>query len=452
MQANHPTYLTAHCFDLKCNFLADIDGSGAISKDEALLCARMSETVFRALTGGPSVSKTSPIIVGRKIIDSLFRIFDDDKDGKIQASELASILSSWIGTILNLAVETLDLIEDLLFDDAVKTAALQIGMGLEMFPKDGSGSIIVDQALKTLLDNLPDQASAAVVSQVNMGTQQATRMAQSFVPDIDARFKTTTKLYDGLIARLDSMAVNGQLSKDVAVEAMTPVCCEIIENFLSLEVVSRAKAQPMEGVNSMLEQTVPFSVPPNLLDDLINTIVISLRTFFRSGGLKQFLQAFFDLLDVNRDGVLSKEEMKNLADATSLLFKVCPILPVLHLPCVSSSFVRLFVRFCAPDPSFTSSTLSSLTTICHSSDKGQEGHSNHRVTSNRPGRRRSGSRRGCGTGSPRRPGRTSTSWTRTRTASSARPSSRPSCARRSASPSPSRPPHCSPSGRSCSPR
>ena len=283
----------------------------------------MAETLTKMGNGPQDKSKLNPVIAGRKMIESMFRIFDDDKDGNIQSSELASMFSSWIGTIMNLIVETLDIVEDLLFDDAVKTAAFQAGIGLEMLTnlKDSDGNINIDQALQTILQNVPDRASSMIASQVTSTTEQAKQMTQTFVPDIDERFKTTTRLYDGLMARLDSMAINGELSKEVAVESMAPVCCDIIENFLSLEVVSKAKAQPMESLNQMTEG-MPFQARPNLADDLANTVVISLRTFFRSGGLKKFLETFVDLLDVNGDGKLSKEEIKNLADASSLLFTV----------------------------------------------------------------------------------------------------------------------------------
>ena len=303
--------------------LADVDGSGTISKEEVLLCSRMAKTAFEMADGEDS-SKPNLIIAGRQILDSVFRIFDEDKDGKIQTTELASILSSWINTIFTLISEVLDLIEELIFDEAVKTAALQIGMNLEILPKDSDGNIIIEDALKSLFADMPDQASDAVASQVNQTTQMAKDQARSFAPDIDTRFEATTALYNGLLSRLDAMAINGKLSKDRCVEVMTPVFCDMIENFLSLDVVSQAKAQPLSMMNSAVKSMTPIKsgIPTNLCDDLINTVVVSLRSFFRGGGLKQFVQTFFDLLDVNNDGAMSKEEIRNLGDATRLLFQV----------------------------------------------------------------------------------------------------------------------------------
>jgi hypothetical protein len=172
-----------------------------------------------------------------------------------------------------------------------------------------------------------------VVSQVNQTTDMAKDQARSLVPDIDARFTATTALYDGLLSRLNSMAISGQISKDRCVEVMTPVICEIIENYLSLDLVSQAKAQfkeqtgmehPLSKPNMDLKTYTPIKagIPVNLFDDLVNTVIVSLRSFFRGGGLKQFVQAFFDLLDVNNDGAMSKEEFTNLGDATRLLFQV----------------------------------------------------------------------------------------------------------------------------------
>jgi hypothetical protein len=400
----------------------------------------MAETLTKIGHGPNNKSKLNPVIAGRKMTESMFRIFDDDKDGNIQSSELASMFSSWIGTIMNLIVETLDIVEDLLFDDAVKTAAFQAGMGLEMFPKDGDGNINIDQALQTILQNVPDQASSMIASQVTSTTEQAKQMTQTFVPDIDERFKTTTRLYDGLMARLDSMAVNGELSKEVAVESMAPVCCDIIENFLSLEVVSKAKAQPMESLNQMTEG-MPFQARPNLADDLANTVVISLRTFFRSGGLKKFLETFVDLLDVNGDGKLSKEEIKNLADASSLLFTVTSSFPALSVVCgarrVACALMRRFMLLSRVN---AVSSVTRLSVQALSSRATPYRHHVRTLTSLRsteglkfhcaPRRAgRSGRRRGCATASRRRQRRTWPSWTPTRTASSARPSSGPLCAR-----------------------
>jgi Ca2+-binding EF-hand superfamily protein len=304
-------------------FLADVDGSGTISKEEILLCARMAKTMFE-MGRGRGGQKPNLIIAGRQILESVFRIFDEDKDGKIQTTELASIFGSWINTIFTLIAEVLDLTEELIFDDAVKTAALQVGMNLEILPKDSNGNIIIEDALKSLFSDMPDRASSQVASQVNQTTQMVKDQARSYAPDIDTRFTAATAMYDGLLSRLDSMAINGELSKDRCVEVMTPVFCDMVENFLSLEVVSQAKAEPLSMMDSAVKSMTPIKsgIPINLCDDLINTVVVSLRSFFRGGGLKQFVQTFFDLLDVNNDGVMSKEEIKNLGDATSLLFQV----------------------------------------------------------------------------------------------------------------------------------
>jgi hypothetical protein len=299
----------------------------------------MAKTLFMMGNYGGHSSKPNPILAGRQVLESLFRIFDDDKDGKIQTAELASILASWISTIFTLIGDVLDLTEELMFDDAVKTAALQVGMNLDMLPKDSNGNIIIEDALKSLLAEMPDQASETVVSQVNQTTDMVKNQARILVPDIDARFTATTALYDGLLNRLDAMAISGQISKDQCVEIMTPFFCDIIENYLSLDLVSQAKAQhkeetglehPLVKPNSDLKQYIHFQegIPFNLFDDLVNTVVLSLRSFFRGGGLKQFVQAFVDLLDVNNDGTMSKEEITNLGDATRLLFQVrSPPLP-----------------------------------------------------------------------------------------------------------------------------
>ncbi len=69
-------------------------------------------------------------------------------------------------------------------------------MNLEILPKGSSGNIIIDDALKSLFSEMPDQASEAVASQVNQMTDMVKDQARSSVPDIDARFTATTALYD----------------------------------------------------------------------------------------------------------------------------------------------------------------------------------------------------------------------------------------------------------------
>jgi hypothetical protein len=58
-------------------FWSDIDGSGSISKQEVMVCAQIAKSLmelYRSDFGGSK--KANPILMGRKVLAAIFRIFD----------------------------------------------------------------------------------------------------------------------------------------------------------------------------------------------------------------------------------------------------------------------------------------------------------------------------------------------------------------------------------------
>jgi hypothetical protein len=292
-----------------------------------------------------------------KAFEPIFRLFYKAINGEFQATELASAFGSSIDKLFTLIGEVLDLTEELIIEDAVKTTATLIWEMLEtILPTDSNGNIIIEDAPEMLFSDEPEKFFAEMTFEVNQNTQMFKDQVRSFAPDIDARFRATTAIYDVLLSRLDSMAIDRQLSKDRCVEAMTTVFCDMIENLLpapsratqcSHTTHLRLRRGASGDRGSPQIEDLPFATPPTSpvtgasSIDRIHAAVGSLRSFFRGGGLKNFVQNFFDIFDVNNDGIMSKEEIKTLDEATSLLFQVrwpCLLvhgafhMPRLHMP------------------------------------------------------------------------------------------------------------------------
>jgi hypothetical protein len=56
--------------------VADIDGSGSISRQEVMVCAQIVKSFMELHGGGFGNKKPNPILMGRKVLAAIFRIFD----------------------------------------------------------------------------------------------------------------------------------------------------------------------------------------------------------------------------------------------------------------------------------------------------------------------------------------------------------------------------------------
>jgi Ca2+-binding EF-hand superfamily protein len=304
----------------------DIDSSGSISRQEVVAFAQIvkSAAEFAGNNFGGSTKK-NPVLTARKILASIFRVFDENNNGNIEAVELSNIISSWIVTVMNLTTDVLALIEDLIKSAAVKKAALEIGMGLRSVSQtDDSGTINVDQTLENLLDQMPDEAPEAIASAATGGWTTLKEELKELIPDIDDHTKKAIDKFNALIEKFKADAEKAEISKDKIVNQATVVFCEIIELFLSVDAMARSMNRPLDLFNQLLVEATPITegISKQLSAELLDSFVSHLQSFLRGGGLNQTLQTLFDLVDVNNNQLWSKQELFNLGNMLSLLTQV----------------------------------------------------------------------------------------------------------------------------------
>jgi Ca2+-binding EF-hand superfamily protein len=305
---------------------ADIDFSGSISRQEVIAFVQIWKTV-KEMTGNAmdTDTKKNPVLTGRKVLASIFRVFDENENGSIEAIELSNIISSWIITIMNLGTDVVALFEDFITADAVKKAALEIGMGLRSVSQtDDSGTIDVDKTLTNLLDSMPDEAPQDLASSVRDHWYRIEREFQPLIPDMDAKTEKAMDKFNALLEKLNSDAEKAEISKESIVQQGTVVFCEIIELFLSVDVIDGWRNGPLRFLNRMLVDETPLTegISEQLSAELLDNLVSHLRHFFRNGGLNQTLQTLFDVIDVNNNQKMSKSELTNLGNMLLLITQV----------------------------------------------------------------------------------------------------------------------------------
>ena len=307
---------------------ADIDGSGSISKQEIIAFAQIFKSVME-LSGNSygSSSKKNPVMTARKILSSIFRVFDENGNGNIEAIELSSIISSWIITVMNLGTDTITMLEDMIKGEAVKKAALELGMGLQSVSKSGS-DINVDQTLKSLLESMPDEAPQTVAEGLTSSFTVLKEEIKVVVPDLEQRNSKALDKYNTLVKAFTSEAESKKIPKDSIVKRSSEVFCDIIDIYLATDVLARGVDRPLTLLNNFLKDSTPISegIARQYSVELLDSLVSHLRSFFRSGGLQQTLLTFFDLIDVNNDAEWSKQELANLANIMSIITQACTAL------------------------------------------------------------------------------------------------------------------------------
>ena len=306
-------------------FLPDIDSSGSISRQEVSAFAQIVKSVMELSGNGFGNSKRNPVMTARKILASIFRVFDDNGNGNIEAEELERIVGSWITTIFNLGTDFVAMIEDIIKADAVKKAALQIGLGLQSIARSGdSDSIDIEKTLQSILESMPDEAPQAIASTVTGSWTNAKGEIKYLVPDIDERSKRATDKYNQLIQKFQADAEKAEIKKADIVAQSTVVFCEIIELFLSTDVLARTVSRPLDLLNEFFLEKTPITegVSKQLSAELLDSLVSHLRQFFRGGGLDQTLKTFFDLFDVNNNQSWSRQELTDLGNISSLITRV----------------------------------------------------------------------------------------------------------------------------------
>jgi hypothetical protein len=278
---------------------ADIDRSGTITEDEFVSFARL----MKAMADSRNTDSSQ---INEIVVEYIFRIFDEDNNGQIEADEFESCFSSWIQSIYELFEVLLNLAEMFLFENVISDVVSAIE-GSEDFPRDYAGNIIVDDILHRVAAEAPDNGPATP--------------NYEHIPWIKPKIRSAYLMLSALQKKMCGLD-SDELSELQFTNVLTPVLCDIFEIFLSLS--PSIKKEISDDLNASFESAHKVEIPPHLLHDLICSPVDSLRAFLRNGGLDQVLERLFGVLDACDEGGLSSSQ---LASALELFFEVRKLPP-----------------------------------------------------------------------------------------------------------------------------
>lgn len=284
----------------------DVDGSGAISKEEMCMA-------FGSMVGGENGGPNKKILV-----DSIFRIVDENQNGSIEAIEVQPFMTEVITAMAKLFMALFaELEEDL--KGGLKKKVLNIfnetfsemceeaqseGVG------DGSASLDHDalkakwvEAFKEIKESASE--SESMVEELSEGA--------SMVPA--GIFKKWDLFLDTFRAKVAESGSDSLPIKEVATlmqKAFVPAITAFatpanIELGIPMVASMAADDEMTEFVEAMGNMGV--------IGDLTNTISGVANSYFKGGGMKRFCEAILNFMDFNNDGDLSVAELTTLYDA-----------------------------------------------------------------------------------------------------------------------------------------
>jgi hypothetical protein len=161
-------------------------------------------------------------------------------------------------TILNFGTDLVAMVEDMVKTEAVRKASFDLSRQLQLFAEAEGATINVDETLRRMLQAVPDEASEGVTSSLSSYSGFLRAELRALIPDIDARVDRAVGKYQTLLQQFTAQADTGKLAKERCVRDSTPVLCEIIELFLSADVLARAVDAPLRRLNRFLVEETPI--------------------------------------------------------------------------------------------------------------------------------------------------------------------------------------------------
>ena len=268
-------------------------------------------------------SKSQDLTTTMQIIAAaLFRVFDTDHSGVIDSSEMNEIFSSWLVTLLNLATDTILMVEDLVRSQSIQGAATEIAANLRglSWANDVAISDVIEQLLLALPDDWPNAEAPA--SSQSYPFQEA---LLSILPNADELVQAAADKFSKLWGRLEEQAAAAPLNKERSLAAAEPVLNEIAELFLApdaAESAANAVGRWADGLFRHCGGPPDSAVPRWLVAGLCDAVAEKLRSYVRQGGLTHLAGTLLALVDVNEDGTLSPSELADIGRTLAGLGKV----------------------------------------------------------------------------------------------------------------------------------
>lgn len=272
--------------------LFDADGSGGISKSEfiAVMCLQHPQ----------------------HILPALFRALDTNCNGVLESIELASFASDVINALVSLLEALLDEIEPILEVPVKK-------FFFEFF------STFTDGAASINIQSCVDACSLEVFASANRdnaeGLSERTKMASMavdylLIPIASLQAPgTVVQTWKDFLEKFKESAdaTSCSLPKADAVRLANQSFSVLVDKYCD-------SSRALRLLMNVLAKLIPgFELEEYELDDVLTSATGAARAFLKGGGLKRFLEAIFNFLDINNDGQISVDELLGLSAAASRL-------------------------------------------------------------------------------------------------------------------------------------
>jgi Ca2+-binding EF-hand superfamily protein len=264
----------------------DADGSGSISKDEIIMA-------FGGLFGNPTApGKPNPAL----LVPAIFRTLDEDNSGSIEPLEVQPFVNEIVSSVCKLILALLEELEED-FKGGMKKKVLKKAQAMI----DG----MTEQGMPFPLpvNDLAEMVASTIDAEYYESTVQPQLEMMRAIPEVvfqpwEAFFKRFEETCGG-----KAMAI-----KDTAA-LMAATFLPPLSTVLNPELVGAM----LPGLLANAELPIPLEMLD--LSDLIGVGTNVMNAYLKSGGVKRYLEAILSFLDINNDGDITLEELRNIYDS-----------------------------------------------------------------------------------------------------------------------------------------
>jgi len=294
----------------------DMDGGGSVSQLElrnaAVLFFTMREILGKSKNADVAVTNID------EVVDAIFRICDTDGNGSVESKELADIVGSIIGNLLLFVVTILTDIAPYVVAGPVE-GAVRSGFPMLIMMLNGSseGEPPEELPLAALADFVVAQATAPNPWDEMMGIDPSTRVSglvTNVKKALSAALPVLGPCLDVLGGIFTQHAEDGEIDKaklvDLVMDTVNPMVAGMLES--SEEIIFGYSMGLMETVNFSESTTEALTNGLKSFSKALSSVAAELQS---SGAVKDYIAALLDMLDVNNDGSMSRDEVMGFSEA-----------------------------------------------------------------------------------------------------------------------------------------
>ena len=313
----------------------DLDRSGLVSKTEV---TEMLEIINELHS---DVSPSKRLV---NIAHAVFRILDLDSDGKIAAAELSKALKEILDALVEMLIGMLEEVQEVLVDEPLKQIVeqlMQFMQRMQQFTDDECDSPVTDDECyrQDVCSGIPVETVLELVRSVIQGSdifgvlaQMSENILSGLFDDEDENIKqiaTTANKnmqlfyiqYKEFFSKVDELESNGQCNKEDIVRIGAVCLNSVVDSVQQSAVHVQAETMNvlMDNVQAKLA-SASEDYPANLINIdrqlVLNTLSEAFSTLYehmKESGSKYYLEALFNLFDLQNSGRLKSSDLQALA-------------------------------------------------------------------------------------------------------------------------------------------